>query len=161
MRAATIFTLILSLVSGAFAQSATLLVLNKIDNELAFVDPEAMTVIERVKVGVGPHEVCVTGDCKLAIVANYGTHNVVGQSLSIIDVATRKVLRVVDTLPLKRPHGLAEINGKIWFTSETSAAVGRYDPSTDKIDAIIGTGQGASHMVVANPKGVRLRRVSR
>ncbi len=59
-------------------------------------------------------------------------------------------------LPLKRPHGLAEADGKIWFSSETSPAVGRYDPAADKVDAIIGTGQGLSHMVVRDGKSGRL-----
>jgi YVTN family beta-propeller protein len=66
-------------------------------------------------------------------------------------------LRTVDTSPLKRPHGLvAGADGKIWFTSETSAVVARYDPTKDKIDAIIGTGQGLSHMIARDSKTGRL-----
>jgi YVTN family beta-propeller protein len=150
-----ILTLVLSLTHFAFAQPL-LLVLNKIDSDLAIIDPDAMKILAKVETGLGPHEVCVTSDGKLAIVGNYGTAQVVGKSLSVIDLATRKVLRVVDISPLKRPHGLAEAEGKVWFSSETSAAVGRFDPATDKIDAIIGTGQGASHMVVRDAKSGKL-----
>ena len=159
---AFIVSIILLLSQLTSAQSTqptqpTLLVLNKIDSELCFVDPDEMKVIAKVSTGVGPHEVCVTDDGKLAIVANYGTAQVVGQSFTIVDLESRKALRTVDTLPLKRPHGLyADGKGKIWFSAETNACVGRFDPATDKIDAILGTGQGVSHMVVFNPKTAKL-----
>jgi YVTN family beta-propeller protein len=155
MRFVLLVTLVLSLTQFAFAQPL-LLVLNKVDNELAIIDPDAMKIIAKVETGLGPHEVCATSDGKYAIVANYGDAKTVGHSLSVIDLATKKVLRVVDTSPLKRPHGLAEADGKVWFTSETSAVVGRYDPATDKVDAIIGTGQGLSHMVVRDAKSGKI-----
>src|SRR4051812_39545034 len=132
MRLCQFCAIVLCLTHLAFAQPL-LLVLNKVDNQLAIINPETMKIIAKVETGVGPHEVCATSDGKLAIVANYGDAKTVGSSLSVIDLATKKVLRVVDTSPLKRPHGLAEADGKVWFTSEPSAAVGRYDPATDKI----------------------------
>ena len=52
---------------------ATLLVLNKADANLAFVDPAKLEVLAKVPTGEGPHEVDVTADGKTAIVANYGT----------------------------------------------------------------------------------------
>src|SRR5688572_16590246 len=159
MRCPIMVSLILILSQLAFAQTTqpTLLVLNKIDSELCFVDPDGMKVVAKVSTGVGPHEVCVTDDGKLAIVANYGTAQVVGQSFTIVDLESRKALRTVETLPLKRPHGLyADGKGKIWFSAETNACVGRFDPATDKVDAILGTGQGVSHMVVFNPKTAKL-----
>ena len=65
---------------------ATLLVLNKADATLAFVDPMKMEVIAKIATGNGPHEVAVTGDGKTAIVANYGTGPEPGTTLSIVDV---------------------------------------------------------------------------
>lgn len=155
MRFRFFVAVILCLTHLAFAQPL-LLVLNKVDNQLAIVDPDAMKILAQLDTGVGPHEVCATSDGKLAIVANYGDAKTVGHSLSVIGLIERKVLRVFDISPLKRPHGLAEADGKIWFSSETSAAVGRYDPVADKVDAIIGTGQGLSHMVVRDAKSGRL-----
>src|SRR5262245_55257993 len=112
MRIGLIAALVMSLANLALGESI-LLVLNKVDNELAFVDPDAMKVIAKEPTGVAPHEVCVTGDNKLAIVANYGDAKTVGQSLTVIDVDARTVLRTVDTAPLKRPHGLvASADGK-------------------------------------------------
>jgi YVTN family beta-propeller protein len=38
--------------------------------------------------------------------------------------------------------------GKLYFTAETNKVIGRYDPATQHIDWILGTGQDRTHMVV-------------
>jgi YVTN family beta-propeller protein len=135
----------LLLVTSGFTQ--TLLILNKADNEVAFVDPVSLKVLGKTTTGVGPHEVAVSADGKTAYVANYGNQQP-GNSLSIIDVPSRKELRKVDLGPLYRPHGIIEIGGNIYFTAEGSRVVARYNPSTDKVDWISGTGQSITHMIV-------------
>src|SRR5688500_10277405 len=67
------------------ASTAALLVLNKVENTLAIIDPTSLTVLGRVPTGVGPHEVITSADGRLAYVANYGTQQVLGNSISIID----------------------------------------------------------------------------
>ncbi|MCA1616584.1 MAG: YncE family protein [Acidobacteria bacterium] len=135
--------------------AAAVLVLNKADNTLSFVDPETLKVSARVAVGEGPHEVVVSADGRTAYVSNYGTQQVVGSSISIIDIAARKELRRVDLGALRRPHGLAVAGGKLYFTSETSRSVGRLDPATDKVDWVMGTGASVSHMLVVTPDNRR------
>lgn len=124
---------------------ATLLVLNKADATLAFVDPATMTVVAKIATGNGPHEVAVTGDGKTAVVANYGTGPEPGSTLSIVDVAShaeRKRLK----LPVLRPHGLTAVGPRVWFTAEGSRVVGTI--VNDALEAIYGTGAEVSHMVV-------------
>jgi len=87
---------------------------------------------------------------KTAVVANYGAQTP-GSSFSVIDLETRKELRRVDLMPLLRPHGLQEVGGKIYFTSETNRLIGRYDPATNRVDWLMGTGQNATHMIVVTP----------
>ena len=58
--------------------------------------------------------------------------------------------------PLQRPHGLAFHDGKLYFTAETNKIVGRYDPESNRIDWMLGTGQGTSHMVMVSRDGNRL-----
>ena len=53
----------------------------------------------------------------------------------------------IDTKPLFGPHGLVFVNSKLWFTAEGSKAIGRYDPSTNKIEWSMGTGQDRTHMI--------------
>jgi hypothetical protein len=48
---------------------------------------------------------------------------------------------------LERTHGLAFVGGKLWFTAEGAKAVARFDPVTNRIDWIMGTGQNRTHML--------------
>lgn len=130
--------------------SPTLLVLNKAENSLAIVDPATMQVVARVATGDGPHEVVASSDGRTAYVSNYGAEKP-GNSLSVIDLAARKEVRRVDLGPLLRPHGLVERDGKIYFTAEVSRVVARYDPSADRVDFIVGTGQNVTHMLLMHP----------
>ena len=145
-------TLAVALIAAAPIAVAkpVLLILSKAENALAIVDPESLQVLQRVPVGQGPHEVCVSADAKTAFVSNYGNQQP-GDSISVIDLESARELRRVHLGPLKRPHGLAECNGKLYFTSETSCAIGRYDPQSDKVDWIVGTGQSGSHMLTIDP----------
>jgi YVTN family beta-propeller protein len=133
----------------------TLLVLNKVDATLAFVDPASQQVLARVPTGEGPHEVVVSSDGTLAFVSNYGAQTP-GSSLSVIDVAARKELRRVDLGLLRRPHGLAFADGKVYLTAEANRLVARYDPASNQIDWVMGTGQAGTHMVVANQDATRV-----
>jgi YVTN family beta-propeller protein len=131
-----------------------LLVLNKADHTMVAVDPATMKITGTVAVGRGPHEVVASADGKTAFVANYGDQ-VPNNSLSIVDLASMKETKRVDLGALARPHGIAENGGKIYFTSEVSRAIARYDPAADKVDWIAGTGQTATHMIAVAADGKR------
>ena len=109
---------------SAAAQMASLLVLNK-EASVAIVDPATQKVLGRAPTGEGPHEVVATADGKLAVVSNYGSAQMPGHTLSVIDIASRKELNRVDIAPLTRPHGLFSADGKVYFTAEGSKSIGR------------------------------------
>ncbi|MBK9164582.1 MAG: YncE family protein [Acidobacteria bacterium] len=137
-------------VADVFGQAKpAVVVLNKTDIDLAIVDPATMKVTGRVAVGEGPHEVVISDDGKTAFVANYGAQTP-GNTLSIIDIASAMELRRVDLGPLLRPHGIQLIGGKLYFTAEVNRAIARFDPATNKVDWIMGTGQNASHMIAGS-----------
>jgi YVTN family beta-propeller protein len=142
----------------AKAQAGTnpaLLVLNKIENTLAIIDPASLKVVGKVATGAGPHEVVAPADGRLAYVANYGNQQTLGNSISIIDLAARKEIKRIELGPLFRPHGIVEAGGKIYFTAEVNRAIARYDPVTARVDWVMGTGQTATHMIVVTPDGKR------
>jgi YVTN family beta-propeller protein len=130
--------------STSAAQS--LLVLNK-EGSVAIVDPISQKVLGRAPTGDGPHEVVATSDGKLAVASNYGSGPMPGHTLSVIDIASRKEIHRVDLAPFSRPHGLFPVDGKVYFTAEGSKAIGRYDPATNRVDWLLGTGQDGTHMV--------------
>jgi YVTN family beta-propeller protein len=45
---------------------------------------------------------------------------------------------------------LALAGGKLYFTAETNKVVGRYDPATQSVDLVLGTGQDRTHMVAVS-----------
>lgn len=132
-----------------------LVALNKAEASLTIIDPNDMRVLGKVPTGEGPHEVVLLADGRTAIVANYGGQTP-GSSFSVIDTEAKKELRRVDLMPLQRPHGLQEVGGKIYFTSETNRLIGRYDPATNRVDWLMGTGQNATHMIVVTPDQKRI-----
>ena len=141
------------LVAGAAAAetpSPALLVLNKEEATLAIVDPSTLKVMGRVPTGDQPHEVAASADGKLAFVGNYGSGQNPGRTLSVIDLVAQKELHRVDLGPLRRPHGVTFADGKAYFTAEVNKLIGRYDPATNQVDWLLGTGQNTTHMVLVS-----------
>src|SRR5271168_2269134 len=138
----------LSVAGVSFAQGTpkeALLILAKRDQTLAIVDPATLKVLKRVPVGNDPHEVIASSDGKTAYVSNYGfgAYN----TLAVVVLVGQKALPAVDLGPLRGPHGLDFVGGKVWFTAEAAKAIGSYDPATTKLDWILGTGQNRTHMI--------------
>lgn len=146
-----VLALMLSAAGLAAAErpSPLLLVLNKEDAALVMVDPATNKIVGRVPTGESPHELAVSGDGKLAFAANYGSKTP-GNTISVIDLGTQKELHRFDVSPLRRPHGLHFSGGKLYFTAEMNKVIGRYDPATNRVDLVLGTGQNSTHMVMAN-----------
>jgi DNA-binding beta-propeller fold protein YncE len=122
-----------------------LLVLSKGDHTIAIVDPSTLKVVAKAPVGEDPHEVIASSDGRFAYVSNYGGGRY--NTLALIDLVHQKALTSIDLGPLRGPHGLDFIDGKVWFTAEGAKAIGRYDPATKKVDWILGTGQNRTHMI--------------
>ena len=141
----------------ALSLAAQLLVLNKSDATLSFIDPTSGKTAGTVATGEGPHEVELSADHRLAYVSNYGASaSNPGNTLSIIDVAARKEVKRFDLGELRRPHGLTFSQGHLYFTSEASQKIGRYDPVAQRVDGTFKTDQEGTHMVLASGDGSKL-----
>ena len=138
-----------------FALAAELLVLNKRDATLVFVDPVSGKISATLGTGVGPHEVEVSDDGKLAFVSNYGTQTP-GHSLTIVDIPGRKEVKRLDLGDLRRPHGLSFSGGRLYFTAEDARRVASIDPASLRVSWTFDTTQDRTHMVLATRDGARL-----
>lgn len=147
MRLGILFLLAVTCASAAQTPSVSLLVLNKDEGSVAIVDPTSNAVVGRVQVGEGPHEIVASSDGKLAFAGNYGGRTP-GSTISVIDLVAQKEMRRVDLGSLRRPHGLAFAGGKLYFTAEVNKLIGRYDPASNNIDWLLGTGQNTTHMLL-------------
>lgn len=133
---------------------AALLALSKRDHTLSIIDPVSLKVVARIPVGEDPHEVTASTDGRTAYVSNYGFGAY--HTLAVIDLAGQKRLPSIDLGPLRGPHGLTFVQGKVWFTAEAAKVIGRYDPATGKVDWIMGTGQNRTHMIYVFPNAKRI-----
>jgi YVTN family beta-propeller protein len=131
--------------------SPALLVLEKEDRSLAIVDPGTLKIVTRLPAGEDPHEVVVSQDGKRAYISNYGGFRTAQNTLSVVDLALQKTMPPVDLGPLKAPHGLEIVNDKVYFTAEGSKVIGCYDPATNQVEWVAGTGQDRTHMLKVLP----------
>jgi YVTN family beta-propeller protein len=144
-----------AILGAAETPSPALLVLNKEEATLSIIDPATGKVTGHASTGQGPHEVAVSSDGKFAFVGNYGSQTP-GSTLSVIDLVNQKEVRRVDLGPLRRPHGVAFAEGKVYFTAEVNKLIARYDPTNNQIDWLLGTGQNTTHMVLLSADNSKL-----
>lgn len=126
-----------------------LLAISKVDHTLSVIDPSSLKIIGRMPVGADPHEVVASSDGTRAYVSNtgYGAFH----QINVLDLDHFKALPSIDTAPLLGPHGMAYVQGKLWFTAQGSQAVARFDPKLGKVDWVMGTGQNTTHMLYVKP----------
>ncbi len=154
-RAISVLAALVASVAPTFVAAAQLLVLNKSDATLSFVDTETGKASKTIATGEGPHEIELSSDGKLAFVSNYGARTA-GHTLSVIDVAKQTERERVDLKDLLRPHGLSFANGYAYFTAEDSQSIGRYDPKSQRVDWTFETGEDRTHMILATRDGKKL-----
>jgi DNA-binding beta-propeller fold protein YncE len=130
---------------GESTPSKALLVLSKGDHTLSIVDPVSLKVVASMPSGPDPHEVVASDDGKLAFISNYGGGAY--HTLTVVDLVQQKTTGTIDLGAMNGPHGLAFAGGKVYFTAEAAKVIGSYDPASQKIDWVMGTGQDRTHMV--------------
>jgi YVTN family beta-propeller protein len=153
LRVAACFGLVLAGLTGATSATAqtpspALLVLEKSDEKLAIVDPGSLKVVGRAPSGGAPHEVVASDEGKFAYISNYASERGMLKTLSVVDLNALKAMTTVDLGALRAPHGLAFGDGKVYFTAEANKVIGRYDPASNQVDWVLGTGQNVTHMIV-------------
>ena len=132
-------------VKSAETPSTALLILAKSEQALYIVDPGTQAVVAKVSAGPDPHEIVASEDGKFAYISNYGGGSL--NTISVVELVKQKTLQAIDLGALRGPHGLVFVDGKVWFTAEAARVVGSYDPATQKIDWVLGTGQDRTHMI--------------
>ena len=158
---ARVFPLILLLAAGALVSenvtaetekmSETLLVGNKGEDSLSFIDLKTGKETARRATGNQPHEIAISPDGKLAAVVSYG-----GQTIDIFDIALMDRIETISLAPARRPHGILWLDdGRIITTTEGSDNITIISPPSGDAQkrqiSSIATGQKGSHMLVVTP----------
>lgn len=141
------FLLLTLLLAAAPSGAAELLLIgNKGEDTLSFVDLGTAKELARLPTGRMPHEIAISPDGRTAAVVAYG-----GTSIDLFDVARRTKLRTVELKPNDGPHGLVWMSdGRLLATAERSQTLVLVEPRTGTV-VPIATGQPGTHMVAVSP----------
>ena len=135
-------------VSPASAQSggAVLLVGNKGEDSLSFIDLVTGRELARRETGPNPHEIAPSPDGSRVAVVAYG-----GGSIDIFDVASRERVKTVELAPDSRPHGIVWLpDGRIVATTENARTLSIVAPDLSTVSTIP-IEQAGALMVAVSP----------
>lgn len=119
------------------------------ENAVAVIDPATRKVLRRIAVGTVPIQLFATPDSTTLLVANQGTRKNPGRTLSMIDLASFKVIKTVETG--SGTHGVVvDRDGRYAYITNTYAgSVSVLDVKAQKVVASIPVGKG--------PNGISVR----
>lgn len=122
--------------TGITSDGKTLAVTINSENALSIIDL-ATDKIEKVPVGVGPAQVYIEPDDKFAFVANQGTESNPSNTVSKIDLATKKVVATIEIG--KGAHGVVTStdNKFVYITNMYDNTVSVIDNSSNKVIATV------------------------
>ncbi|MEK6567073.1 MAG: YncE family protein [Bacteroidota bacterium] len=143
--------------TSLFAQTGTLVVLNKTDNTASLIDCSTKVTRVTIPTGVGPHEVSVSHDGKLAVVSNYGVREKPGHSLTVIDIPAKKTVKEINLGEYSSPHGVVFFSDgkRVAVTVERSKMLLVVNIESGRVEQAIPTDQEVSHMVALTPDNNR------
>jgi len=153
----------LTLLAGAGAVRAewpldtegTLLVMNKRGDNVTLIGLGSGNRLATLPTGTEPHEGACSPDGRWAVISNtdYGSNS--GHTLTVVDVAARKVAKTI-ALGYANPHGIMFMpDGKrVIVTVEGSESIALVDLESEDVQAIATPGHPC-HMVVPSPDGRR------
>lgn len=132
-----------------------LLVLNKHEDTMSFVDPVALRPMAKIATGPNPHEIVVSKDQRYAFLSNYAPP---GNTISVIDLIGRKHVKQIGTGDYSRIHGaaMAPDGRHAYFTAGQTGYVVEIDTEKWEVTRAIPTHGKISHMVLVSPDGKRL-----
>lgn len=135
----------------------TLLVLNKGQATVTFVDIGSGEIVATLPTGQGPHELIMSEDGLWAVGTDYGAQSG-GNTLTIIDVEGVRIARTIDLGRYTRPHGISFLPGDeiVAVTSESSQTVVLVRIADGEIVGTVDTEQRGSHMLAMVADGGRV-----
>lgn len=137
-----------------------IVVVQKGDHSLGYYDFETGQEIARVPVDPFPHEFAITPDGQRAYLASFGVAlaehgGAGGNTVSVVDLASRRRVGTIDCGPYRRPHDVAfDACGRLYVLSEgTGTLLVVPDPTSGRIAHAIPTRGSGSHMVSVRQDG--------
>jgi YVTN family beta-propeller protein len=135
------------------------LILHKAASTLGFYDGTGR-LIDTVRVGTHPHEMVLAPDGRHVYVADNGVMLLTdsgegGNTVSIVDIASRKRVGVISLDRFRRPHGISldRQTGRLLVTTELPDRLLMLDPAARRVVRDYDTRGRTPHMVTLGPGG--------
>ena len=154
LRRTTLLLLVLIALPTGKTQAQTtpnpaLLVGEKSGDLLSIVDPSTLEIVARVPANSNPHEVATDG--RYAYVSNTRA-----DAITVINLAEQRQVTGIDLRPMGEIHSLVMAHGHLYFANQTARTISRYNPATQEIDWVLGTGIPNVHMLAVSPDARRI-----
>lgn len=134
-----------------------LLVLNKDDRTVMFLDEDTGETVASLRVDLNPHEAILTPDGKIAYVSNAG-----GNTVSVIDIGMRHEITRLEQDGWEFPHGLEVTpdGEQLWVAATYAHRIWVYrrfpdEPERHELIKDFETGHRMTHMVHFSPDASR------
>ncbi|GAB5468249.1 MAG: hypothetical protein Kilf2KO_12790 [Rhodospirillales bacterium] len=155
MPLALLLAVLMGLVSPALAD--TLIVANKYEGTVSFIDLESGEERARPETGPSPHEVALSPDGKRAVVVSYLEDGYIGRELNVFDVASARLIQTIPLVKHLAPHGIGWLgdSDEVLVTTEETRDVIKVDVGAGKVVGSVATDQIGSHLLALSPDATR------
>ncbi len=145
------------------AAADTLIVANKYESTLSFIDRASGDEVARPETGPSPHEVALSPDESTVVVVSYMEDGYIGRTLSVFDVASASLMQTIEIEPHYAPHGIAWLgdSNSVIVTTEETRDVIRVNIDTGEVTGVAVTDQIGSHLLALSPTSNRAYVTSR
>lgn len=135
------------------ALADTLMVGNKFEGTVSFIDLGTGKEVFRPQSGGSPHELALSPDGKTVVVVSYLEDGYIGRELNVFDVASAALTKTISIEPHLAPHGIGWIGqtDSVITTTEETRDVTRVDIESGSVTGAVSTDQIGSHLLALSP----------
>ena len=119
------------------------------ENRVAVIDAAGRKVLRKIAVGTVPIQLYATPDSKLVLVANQGTPEKPGTTVSVIDVASLKVTATITTGAGAHGVVIGRDGARAFVTNTYANTVSVIDMAEHKVIATVPVGKGPNGISMA------------
>ena len=131
----------------------TLYVVNKGSKSITVFDLFEGDQITELPIEIEPHEATIVTNPNRVIVTNYGTPDVAGKTITVINATTNTIDKTIDLGKSLRPHGIITLpqGNKVGVVTDIGNHLSVVNLETGVLEKQIATQQDFSHLLVHHP----------
>jgi len=127
-----------------------LYIVNKLSSSITVFDLYQGKEITEIPIEVEPHDPTTIADQSKVVVTNYGTPNILGKSITVINAKTNTIEKTIDLEGSIAPHGIVAFpkSNKVGVVTDIGNNLLVVDVATGIVEKNIPTQQIVSHLLV-------------